>query len=194
MFDHFRLLAPLYDRVIQPPDPGRLHELLRLPTAGGLLDAGGGTGRVSQQLQHLTGFLVLSDESSAMLQQARHKGLRQTVAAGVERLPFPDNTFSRVLVVDALHHFADQPRAVAELIRVLRPGGRLVIEEPDLNNFAVKLVALGEKLALMRSRFYYPNEIADMIAARGLQPQIQRGEQFAAWIFADKPSAEPFAP
>lgn len=187
MIDHFGLLAPLYDRLIKPPDPRRLQEILSLPAHGALLDVGGGTGRVVQQFQHQVDFLVISDESPAMLQQARDKGLRATVSSGAERLPFAAATFSRVLVVDALHHFADQRRAIAELARVLAPGGCLVIEEPDLKRVAVKLIALAEKLALMRSRFYYPEEIKQMVADTGLQPRIERDGQFAAWIVAEKP-------
>lgn len=194
MIDHFRLLAPLYDRLIQPPDPRRLQEILDLPAQGTLLDAGGGTGRVSQQLRHLVESVVVSDESPAMLREARQKGLPATVSAHVERLPFASGLFNRVLVVDALHHFADQSQGIAELVRVLRPGGRLVIEEPDLNRVMVKFVALAEKLALMRSRFYYPHEIGHMVARHGLQPRIERGEQFASWIIADKPFTEQMTP
>lgn len=186
MIDHFGLLAPIYDRLITPPDPERLKELLRLPAPGLMLDAGGGTGRVSQQLQHLVGRLVISDESTAMLRQAQEKTLCCPVAAGAEQLPFGDGVFQRVLVVDALHHFADQQRAIAELARVLAPGGRLVIEEPDLHRLAVKFVALGEKLALMRSKFYYPHQIGQMVADSGLRPEIVGDGGFAAWIVADK--------
>lgn len=186
MIDHFGILAPVYDYFIGPPDRERLQHLLRLPAAGALLDIGGGTGRVSQTLAGLVDTLVVSDESVAMLRQVRAKALCCPAAGAAERLPFATESFERVLVVDALHHFADQRRAVAEMVRVLRPGGRLVVEEPDLNRLPVRLVAIAEKMALMRSRFFYPHEIGRMVAACGLQPRIEGDGRFAAWIVADK--------
>ena len=70
MIDHFGILAPFYDRVIPPSDLNRL----RLPTTGRLLDAGGGTGRVSSQLRHLVDEVIISDSSALMLKQAQLKG------------------------------------------------------------------------------------------------------------------------
>jgi demethylmenaquinone methyltransferase/2-methoxy-6-polyprenyl-1,4-benzoquinol methylase len=186
LFDHFNFLAPFYDRVIAPPDISRLKELLRLPATGRLLDVGGGTGRVSSQLRPLVDDLVLTDVSPGMLRQAREKGQFQLSMAHAEHLPFPAESFERVLVVDALHHFCDQERAIADLIRVLKPGGLLVIEEPDLNHFRVKMIAAAEKLALMRSRFYYPAEIGQMIGAHGLSAQIENDDLITAWVVVDK--------
>ncbi|MFN2136393.1 MAG: class I SAM-dependent methyltransferase [Candidatus Promineifilaceae bacterium] len=186
MFDHFGFLAPYYDRVFGPPDPGPLRDLLRLPVNGRLLDAGGGTGRVSSQLIPYVDELVISDVSTKMLRQTMKKGHCRPTAAHVERLPFPDESFERVLVVDALHHFADQQEALVELVRVLKPGGRLVIEEPDLRRVAVKMVALAEKAMLMQSHFFYPREIREMLAALGVTAELVSGESFASWVVAEK--------
>jgi ubiquinone/menaquinone biosynthesis C-methylase UbiE len=189
MLDHFGFLAPYYDRVFGPPDPARLLDILKLPVDGRLLDAGGGTGRVSSQLVPYVSDLIISDVSPKMLQQAKQKGCCSPAAAHVEFLPFTDDSFDRVLVVDALHHFCDQQESIVELVRVLKPGGRLVIEEPDLNRFAVKMVALAEKAALMQSHFYYPDEIRDMVSAQGLQTRVVSEGAFAAWVVADKTAA-----
>ena len=66
---------------------------------------------------------------------------------------FKDKSFDRVIMVDALHHVKDYRITIHELWRVLMPGGRIVIEEPDIQTFPVKLMALVEKIALMRSHF-----------------------------------------
>jgi ubiquinone/menaquinone biosynthesis C-methylase UbiE len=186
MFDHFRLLAPFYESVIPPPDTSRLEQLLNLPIRGSLLDVGGGTGRVSSQLRPLVDKLILTDASLGMLRQAKRKENIYTSLAYAERLPFPAESFERILVVDALHHFADQRMAISELVRILKPAGRLVIEEPDINHLTVKIIAVLEKLALMGSRFYSPREISKLAARPGLLTSIDTDDKISAWIIVDK--------
>ncbi len=186
MIDHFGFLAPFYEKIIPPPDVSRLRDLLLLPVSGRLLDAGGGTGRVSTQLHSSIDQLILVDSSFGMLSQARLKNNIRLSQSHTERLPFADERFEKILVVDALHHFADQRVALSDLVRVLSPGGRIVIEEPDLNYFRIKLLAVAEKLALMRSRFYYPQEIGEILSGLGLSVQIERDDQLSAWVIGDK--------
>jgi demethylmenaquinone methyltransferase/2-methoxy-6-polyprenyl-1,4-benzoquinol methylase len=157
-----------------------------LPTKGRLLDAGGGTGRVSAQLIPLVDELVLTDSSKGMLAQARQKKRLRVSQSHTERLPFADSSFDRILVVDALHHFADQREAISEMTRVLKRGGRMVIEEPNINYFRVKLIALVEKIALMQSHFMYPEEIRAELTGHGLRAHIEEDSHFAAWVIADK--------
>jgi len=180
---HFNIIASIYDRAIPFKRLERTLEVLDLPHAGILLDAGGGTGRVAEALRPHVGSVVVADVARGMLVQARQKGLDAS-SAETERLPFADGVFDRVLMVDALHHVVHQGETVRELFRVLKPGGRLVIEEPDLRTFAVKLIAVGEKLALMRSHFLSPPQIAAL-----LPPEARtrlEAEDHTAWVIVEK--------
>lgn len=161
-FDHFDVLAPFYDRVIPFSRLEKMLNLLGLPAPVRLLDAGGGTGRVSAALRPYLREVVLADISDGMLAQAQAKGLN-TVQAASENLPFESDSFDRILMVDALHHVFHQANTLRELFRVLKPGGRLLLEEPDLRAPAVKLIALAEKLALMRSHFLPPEKIIALL-------------------------------
>jgi len=187
MTDHFRYVAGVYDRVMRPPDPERLKRMLNLPVAGPILDLGGGTGRVSSCLRPLVGGVIVTDFSLPMLMKAAVKGGLLPVRAVGEALPFPDETFDRVIIVDALHHFRNQEDAIRESLRVLKPGGRLAIEEPDIRRFIVRAVAFLERLFLMRSRFHEPRRIMALIESRGCTPRIEDYHLFRAWIVADKP-------
>jgi len=159
---HFDLIAPWYERLIHPQDPHRLLHVLHLAPEHRVLDVGGGTGRVAQFLKPAR-QVVVADLSVGMLRYARAKPGVQAAAALAEQLPFPDGVFNRVVMVDALHHVFRQAAAVQELWRVLAPGGRLVIEEPDLNLPLIKALAAGEKILLMRSHFLRPQQIAALL-------------------------------
>ncbi|NQS91132.1 MAG: class I SAM-dependent methyltransferase [Chloroflexi bacterium] len=185
MFDHFGLLAPVYEKFIKPKPPEILKELLGLPIAGSLLDVGGGTGRVSHFFTKGTGSVYLADLSHEMLVQSHTKEGLRPVCSHSEKLPFPDGFFERIIMIDALHHVCDQTQTAAELWRVLKPGGRIIIEEPDIHHWAVKLIALVEKIALMRSHFLNPAAIASLFSTDDTEPQIFQ-EEYIAWVVIDK--------
>jgi len=185
LIDHFGILAPFYEIFIPPRKPEKLIELAGLPIHGALLDAGGGTGRVSQALQGLAERVIVADLSRKMLRQAvRQHGLK-SVQSHTERLPFPEAYFDRVIMVDALHHVCNQAETAAELWRVLRPGGLLIVEEPDVRMLPVKLVALAEKLALMRSHFLAPPRVASLFTQWGAQTRIEK-DGYNAWVVVEK--------
>ncbi len=191
ILDHFGWLAPFYDRAFRPPDRARFFELLALPTPGRLLDVGGGTGRISDLLRDGAAHVIVLDESVGMLKQAREKGLAAALAQA-EKLPFPDNSMDRVLIVDALHHLASASGALAEFCRILaapngdgHPGGRLVIEEPDIARWPVKWLALGERLLGMRSRFYRAEDLVRMMKDCHVRVTIQR-QDGNYWVIAEK--------
>lgn len=185
MFDHFGILAPVYEKYIKPKYPEKLSELVQLPIKGKLLDVGGGTGRVSQFFVKDVGDLVIADLSHKMLVESKSKSNLLPTCNHSEYLPFPDESFERIIMVDVLHHVCDQQQTIKELWRVLRPGGRIVIEEPDIHHWAVKLIALGEKLALMRSHFLDAAQVMDLFSKMSaIKNTVHEGYNF--WVVVEK--------
>ena len=185
LIGHFDLMASFYDRIFGPPDPALLSKLLDLPTPGRLLDVGGGTGRVAQTLRDEVGKAIILDNSTGMVQQAKRKGLA-AVRGEVEALPFAQNSFSRILVVDAFHHFRNQSRAAQELVQVLSSSGRLVIQEPNVKRWTVKSVALGERLLLMRSRFSGLKELVDLFETKEGRVIASQEEDHYLWLIIER--------
>lgn len=185
LFDHFDFLAPFYEKFITPKDPQELWALADLPVTGALLDAGGGTGRVAQFMIGKANPVVVADLSHKMLAETRQKEGLHPICSHTENLPFSDEFFARIIMVDALHHVCDQRQTIDELWRVLQPGGRIVIEEPDVRTFTVKLIALAEKMALMRSHFLSPTHIAQLFDFPNARVRMETGK-FNAWIIVEK--------
>jgi demethylmenaquinone methyltransferase/2-methoxy-6-polyprenyl-1,4-benzoquinol methylase len=186
MIDHFSILAPFYDRLIGSPNTDNLKTILNLPTNGWILDAGGGTGRVASHLGEGARGVILCDLSHPMLKQSAEKNGVLPVNSTVDRLPFADNSIDRIIVVDALHHFKQAQRAIRELMRVLKPGGRLVVEEFDIGTLFVKFIALAEKMLLMGSHFYSPEEITQMATSPESSVNTVRNGRYSVWIVIDK--------
>jgi demethylmenaquinone methyltransferase/2-methoxy-6-polyprenyl-1,4-benzoquinol methylase len=187
LFDHFDWLAPYYERVFGVERADSLLARLALEPGNSLLDIGGGTGQIAAQLAGFVERVCVLEPSPGMLAQGRNKGL--CLIQGVaERLPFPSGSVDRILMVDAFHHLLDQRQTVQELARVLAPGGRLVIQEPDIRHWVVKLVALGEKVLLMRSHFYTAPAIQTMFGrAAGCDCAVHIERQgHTAWIIVER--------
>lgn len=99
-----------------------------------VLDAGCGDGVLTWTLARRGANAVGVDADPVMLEAARRAaagaGIEATfVEAELERLPFPDASFDVVVAVTVLCFVPDPASAIPELVRVLRPGGRLVLGE-----------------------------------------------------------------
>lgn len=180
-FDHFDLIAPIYSRVTYSKKDV-MREVASLPVRGRLLDVGGGTGRVASAIRDLVDEITIADVSFGMLKEAPPASLKP-VCGYSESLPFVDESFERVIMVDALHHVVDHARSAREMFRVLKPGGVLVIEEPDIRTFGVKLIAVAEKLLLMRSHFLAPDAILKLFENGETDVKSADG---TAWVIVKK--------
>lgn len=94
-----------------------------------LLDVASGTGDLALEIQDACPDceVIASDFCAEMLSHASSRGLEHTVVADALALPFPDGGFDVVTVAFGLRNMADYPAALREMLRVLKPGGRLVI-------------------------------------------------------------------
>ena len=94
-----------------------------------LLDVGCGAGANAVELASY-GEVVASDRSLDALGFVRSRGIAKVVAASAPELPFASGSFDVVTAYDIIEHVEDDARFLAELGRVLRPGGALAIHVP----------------------------------------------------------------
>lgn len=96
-----------------------------------VLDAGAGTGWFSRGLARWGGRVTSLDVGPELMAEVRKKCESRLVVGSVLELPFPDASFDAVLCTEVIEHTTDPRRAVAELCRVLRPGGALALTVPN---------------------------------------------------------------
>ncbi|HTW02446.1 MAG TPA: methyltransferase domain-containing protein [Streptosporangiaceae bacterium] len=163
---------------------GRVLDGARIADGDRVLDVGAGTGLIALAAAGRTGpggQVVAVDISCDALAECR-AGAETTghpavgcVGGEATRLPFPDRSFDVIVARSVLIYIADKPAAVAEMSRVLRPGGRVSVFEP-INSAAKRL-----KLHSMtgRSGTSVPESLRD------------RHERVAAVMRARSPHHEP---
>jgi demethylmenaquinone methyltransferase/2-methoxy-6-polyprenyl-1,4-benzoquinol methylase len=104
-----------------------------------VLDIAGGTGDLTRRFSDLVGpegEVVLADINASMLRVGRSKltdqgyaGNISYVQANAEALPFADNSFQAVSIAFGLRNVTDKDKALREMQRVLKPGGKLMVLE-----------------------------------------------------------------
>ena len=171
----FRSVASRYDLMNDLMSMGihRLWKRLAIELAGvrpgqRVLDLAGGTGDLAIRFSRIVGdqgHVVLSDINESMLAEGRDRLIdsgclhnTEVVQADAEDLPFPDSSFHCVAMAFGLRNVTDKEKALRSILRVLKPGGRLLVlefskpvYEPlsrlyDLYSFAV-LPRLGRAVA-----------------------------------------------
>ncbi|HLX18765.1 MAG TPA: class I SAM-dependent methyltransferase [Gaiellaceae bacterium] len=132
-----RFFALTYDRAIARAEKAGLRDLrkgLLADVGGRVLEIGGGTGaNLSHYGQGVESLTVTEPDPPMLRRLERHVSEQErpvtVLRAPAEDLPFDDGSFDTVVSTLVLCGVDDQPRALRELHRVLRPGGRLVFIE-----------------------------------------------------------------
>lgn len=168
----FHSVAAKYDVMNDVMSAGlhRLWKMFTIAQAGvrpgfKVLDIAGGTGDLAKAFARqagASGEVWLTDINESMLRVGRDRLLNQglntpTLLCDAEKLPFPDNYFDRVSVAFGLRNMTHKDVALAEMRRVLKPGGKLLVlefskvwqplQKPyDLYSFKI-LPWMGQKIA-----------------------------------------------
>ena len=113
-----------------------------------ILDLAGGTGDLTREFARIVGprgRVVLADINAAMLEHGRRRLVDAGIAGNVElaqvdaeSLPFADNTFDRLSIAFGLRNVTHKEVALAEMHRVLKPGGKVLILEFSRPSKAIK--------------------------------------------------------
>lgn len=170
----FNAIAPIWDPIIGRWGMQRVLESLDLTRPMRILDLAGGTGRLAAALTADGHQAVVADLSAPMARRAARKSLSATVARA-EALPFPDASFDRVVILDALHHMAELPVVAGELKRLLAPDGKLILFEPDPRSFIGGWVARLERWAGMGSLLLDEQELVTLLESAGLRCRSSQG-------------------
>lgn len=179
----------------QGKDLQRLGKLLAGSTDARLLDLGCGAGHASFTAAAHVSQVVAYDLSAQMLavvgKAAQEKGLENIqVQQGVaESLPFEDASFDVVISRYSAHHWHDVGRALREVKRVLKPGGRVIVMDvvspghPLLDIYLQTVEVLRDTSHV---RNYAPGEWLSMLTESGLLVQEVTADrldlEFSSWV------------
>lgn len=147
--------------------------------AARLLDAGCGTGGMMERLrqQNEKWKIVGLDMSAEAVQHTRERGFDEVTTGSVSALPFADASFDCVLSLDVLYHNdVDQEKALAELARVLAPGGFLVLNLPAFPQLSGRHDA-----AVRGARRYTTSGVRTLLSKAGFK--VETMYYWNAWLF-----------
>ncbi len=188
--DRFNRWAGDYDqhwmqRVIFEPVQRTVLKLAaeQVPQPDAILDVGCGTGRLLGLAQRrFPGAKLFGvDAAIEMVRQAQTShpdGAIRFQQAVAEELPFPDASFDLVFSTMTFHHWSDQGRGIAEVARVLRPGGRWLLAEFVASGFVglirrvLRLHQFPERADLQRRLVVSGLQVVAEERVQGLHGQI----------------------
>jgi SAM-dependent methyltransferase len=154
-----------------------------------VLEVGGGEGELAERIVKEVGADVIGiDQSARMVEIQRSKGIDARVG-DVQNLPFADGEFDVAIAAWMLYHVADLDRGLAELGRVLRPGGRLVAVTNSVEHFRDIRDPARDKVWV--ARFNFRSENGEEVLARHFA-RIDRREA-RGWVTMDGESIRRFA-
>jgi 2-polyprenyl-3-methyl-5-hydroxy-6-metoxy-1,4-benzoquinol methylase len=149
-------------------------EIMPPPRSGhsGLLELGAGHCEVAQMLRSLGWDVHAADIEDSCVAEAAALGFPATRLDLNEPLPFSDGSFDFVVMLEVIEHVVRAEAALAEVARVLSPGGRLLLTTPNHAFYKSRLRMLkGRPLGMEGDhvRFFVKAQLESLLAAKGFQ-------------------------
>lgn len=179
----FNWAAPMFGHFADRWDDAGIEQIVswlapylgECPSQCRILDVGGGTGALALRLHEAMGAEVtVLDPTPEMLRYVPAEGPVHSVLGVAEAMPFENGSFDAVIVTDAFHHFRDQPGAIREFRRVVRPGGGVVVVELDPTTLGIRVIAPLERLLGEPGAFLTPAEMCGLMRSNGIAGHCAR--------------------
>jgi SAM-dependent methyltransferase len=154
-----------------------------------VLEVGGGEGELAERIRDELGAEVIGiDQSERMVEIQRRKGIDARVG-NVQELPFADGEFDVVVAAWMLYHVPDLDRGLGEIVRVLKPGGRLVAVTNAIDHLQ-ELWDLAGRATSMR-KFTFRSENGEESLRRHFASVTRRDAR--GWTTMDEEAVRRFA-
>jgi len=136
-----------------------------------VIDVGGGTGAATELFTKGCGQVVILEPEFRKLEYARRRRNGMKLVEGVaENIPLSDEQFDMALAMASFHHLRDHDKALTEMKRVLKPGGRIMIFEFDPTTPQGKLSRFFENDVLRHGcTFHPPAELKSEVEGHGFR-------------------------
>lgn len=155
-------------------------ELCKKESPKTTLEVGVGTARFSPLLRKISSEVIGIDFSSSMIKIAKSKknklnlkDKKGLILADASKLPFKSGSFDLIVSINVLNHIPEYSRAVTELTRVLRQGGALIVNFPNLVSlcFPIGIIVNLRRRSIIRPVFasWFPfSQIFSLLSENGV--------------------------
>jgi ubiquinone/menaquinone biosynthesis C-methylase UbiE len=180
----FNIIAPIYKYI----HPGAkqtfemVYKIGNFKKEDKLLDLGGGVGRIAKFFVGKVDDITVSDPSCGMIEKCRSISGLKCIVSPAEQLPLEDNYFDKIIIIDAMHHFNNLDKVFAEIKRVLKPGGIVIVEEINAKKIpAIAMMAI-ERFLGMNSNIYVARDLFSIFQKHGFEMSVYKEDKLFYYL------------